>query len=371
MPTAFDAAVTRALEREFYAILMQDNDAVSIAHHLNDHFFAKERLITRLYHIKCLQNVLAQDERPLRTVDGKLINKLLNTLAHDERRAWRQRIANALQPVVCLPDVAPTYRQQGARLISSTWSWGRWLTEQAGHLITPVCPGLVINATRAIYDVSMMITEACAYGIGNLTGTLPPPKPEPVAATDEQMKRDLQTLARIRYEAIAETLITPGSRLTRMDVCSATTDALQRLKDKLNVLNSLLKMDRHMDEFIRRHNRGLVRFIDFFRPINLFLSRTVFRCVLHDKALLIEEARRFKMTLVTIRNDMEDGIGDSRQTLLTQAQRVRVSASVIRANSHYVFLNRQHQQSAHNAVAELQERVRQSIDTLPLLPAMA
>lgn len=368
---SFEDIMALAIQQEFEHIIEQGTNARSIVTQLRNHFNDKEQTITRMYHALRLLNQLNQENTGLANLDNTCLTNFMNQIPEGDRREWERKIETALMPPAARVSNSPVIepeapatnlRQKTASLISGLWSFGKWAVEGTGEFIKPWSPDLVTSVTQSIYHVSTNLTERAATGVAYLAGALPnAPQAQPDVAA-AQTKRELSTFVSTYYDAVAHNLITPDSALTLADARRARPEELLRLKEKLGILNTVLVLDRHMEDFINTHNRGLVKFIDFFRPINLFLSRTFFRYVLHDKALLLEEARQLKQSLGAIKQQLEQEHEPEniKEHLLECSSTTRRSVTRVSQTSRYVFLNQAHKEDAQLAATEFAERIAQA-----------
>gem|GEM_PF-4437370 len=361
-PRPFDALMADTIQREFTAIIEAGPDTVSIVTNLQAHFTEKERIITRMYTVKSLLDHLKQAGTRLANMDEQLFTAFLDLLPPVDREHWRVRILDAqttpveidAEAVLPAPQTM-TLRQSGADWIRWGWSLGTSLTEITGKLVEPWAPTMLTNVVQSVYEATTELTESAATLIANQFGALPPPL-EPLDVTTQ---RDLSNLVRDIYESNAGQLITNDSDLTLEDAHLARPVMLLHLKEKLHVLNTVLVLDKQMEDFIRTHNKGLVRFIDFFRPINQFLSRTFFRSLLHDKALLLEEARQLKKSLGEMKQELDQTQDPAAIKAQLQARTDHANTSIagVKASSRYLFLHPQMKADARAAADDLQQRI--------------
>ncbi|MGQ3891802.1 hypothetical protein [Legionella sp. CNM-4043-24] len=358
--SSFESRMAPVIQQEFEQIISNGGDALEIVTNLRAHFVEKESTITQMYHIKRLVDALNQPDTRLGNLNEEYVTDFLNDLPVDERDEWRAKIDAALQAAA--QPVGGNLKEKAASLVSTTWSFGKWMLEGTGELFKPWSPALVTDITQAVYHFSTSTTERVATGIASRIG---------VQTVESLTRLELNNFANQRYNTVAQNLITADNGLTLDHAHQANPEELLRLKGKMAVLNSVLVLEKHMEDFISTHNKGLVKFIDFFRPVNLFLSRTFFRYVMHDKALLLEEARQLKKSLADIKRDLEqtENPEDIKTRLLDQSRRTRTSVAEVSQKSRYVFLSPAHQNAARRAAEDVSQRIVEAI--APVCPSSA
>ena len=358
---SFESIMATVIQHEFEEIIENGIDAYTIVTQLQEHFCIKEQTITRMYHARLLLDHLNQQGTSLANLDIILKTNFLNLLSNIDRLAWERQIESALvspielNSVVIEPDLlGKNLRQNSARATNRLWSFSQRALEGTVALIKPWSPTFITNFAQTVYNVSTKITKhAFAVGTYLVAGTLENNLAlDHETVLDDQTKRKLTLFVNTYYKTVAQELITPDSNLR---LGSESPEELLRLKDKLSIFNTVLVLDKQMDNFINTHNQGLVKFIDFFQLINQFLSRTFFRNILHDKALLLEEARRFKQSLGSIKQEFDQNIqeiGEIKKQLLDCANITKCTVSGVTLRSRYVFLNQTHKKNAQLAALE-------------------
>lgn len=344
----FESRMAQTIQQEFNLIIEQGVDAADIVTALRHHFAAKQQIITKMYATRQLLDALAEAEVSMATIDPNLLNSFTRHLNEEEQAHWQ---AALIPPSVEeLRAQATGILPSSSRAISGVWSWLTWATEGLGHLIEPVIWSPLSSATKVLYGGGVYIAES----LGSTAQAL---LVKPAATTPrEEVAR---TVASSIFDATARQLITDANGLTLEMAREASADELLRLKDKLTVLNTVLVLDKQMDAFIQTHNQGIVKFTDFFRPINQFLSKTFFRYIMHDKTLLLEEARQFKIALTEIKEELEvaETPNAIKQRLINEAERKRSAITSVSRNSRYVFINNNHKQDALQAAQHLEQLV--------------
>ena len=247
--------------------------------------------------------------------------------------------------------------------VSSLWQWSKSVVEGGGRYLNfGFIPQVLKSPIQKVYTNSTHFLEKNAT---NLFGSVQElqsmnnesviqPQTLPVIDDANSLKKErLKTFYDERINAYANNLREnfPNNENLADRFKRANSNNIQQLKQKVEIMKELLVMDQQLEQYIEQHNKGLVKFNDFFRPITRFLRHTFMKPVIHDVNLLLEEARDLKKELIQLKENLESEQETTNVSAMLQQQRNDFSKRVtdVPAESNYVFFPADKQRAREKA----------------------